>query len=408
MILENLRNAMRSIYSAKLRSFLTMLGIIIGVSSVALIISIGDGVKQSVADQVSNLGTNVVQINPGAGDDSTSGSDSQSNPGANLTASLGSSTLTAQDIETVKSISGVQAVAPLSIISGLPIAEQTRGTKNSFMIATTPSYSNAVNITFVAGGFFTDNQKNGAVLPEEVATQLYGTAQAVGREVKVRGKSLQVVGVVKKPESGLNVGANGNITYIPYEVGKEINNGTANIFRIVVKVQPGSDVKATVAEMKRVLKEAHGGENDFTILTQEDSLKIFDSIFSLLTTFVVAIASISLVVGGIGIMNIMLVSVSERTREIGIRKAIGATFGNIMGQFLSEAVILSCFGGLIGLGIAYLGGLVARKVTGIVPVLNAQTMLLAVGVSVLVGVVFGVAPAVKAARKRPIQALKSV
>jgi ABC-type antimicrobial peptide transport system permease subunit len=407
VIFENIRNAMRSIYSAKLRSFLTMLGIIIGVSSVALIISIGDGVKQSVANQVSDLGTNIVQVNPGSGEEAEGGGE-QSNPSANLTASLGSSTLTQQDVEKIGQIDDVAAVAPMMLISGLPTSGQSRGTKNSFVLATTPEYANAINLVFVQGSFFSPAQKTGAVIPEEVAVQLYGTSQAVGRELTVRGKSLQVTGVIKKPEGGLNVGPGSNITYIPYEVGKDINGGTVNIFRIVTKVAPGADVKATVEEMKRILKESHGGETDFTVLTQEDSLKIFDSIFSLLTTFVVAIASISLVVGGIGIMNIMLVSVSERTREIGIRKAIGATFGNIMGQFLSEAVILSCFGGLLGLGIAYLGGLIAKRLTGITPILNVQTILLAVGVSVVVGVVFGVAPAIKAARKRPIQALKSV
>lgn len=407
MIFENIRNAMRSIYSAKLRSFLTMLGIIIGVSSVALIISIGDGVKQSVANQVSDLGTNIVQVNPGSGEEAEGGGE-QSNPSANLTASLGSSTLTQQDVEKIGQIDDVAAVAPMMLISGLPTSGQSRGTKNSFVLATTPEYANTINLVFLQGSFFSPDQKTGTVIPEEVAVQLYGTSQAVGRELTVRGKSLQVTGVIKKPEGGLNVGPGSNITYIPYEVGKDINGGTANIFRIVTKVVPGADVKATVEEMKRLLKESHGGETDFTVLTQEDSLKIFDSIFSLLTTFVVAIASISLVVGGIGIMNIMLVSVSERTREIGIRKAIGATFGNIMGQFLSEAVILSCFGGLLGLGIAYLGGLIAKRLTGITPILNVQTILLAVGVSVVVGVVFGVAPAIKAARKRPIQALKSV
>lgn len=162
------------------------------------------------------------------------------------------------------------------------------------------------------------------------------------------------------------------------------------------------------SNIQEKVKQNHAGTEDFSVLTQEDLLSTFNSILDILTTFVVAIAAISLIVGGIGIMNIMLVTVTERTREIGIRKAMGATFGNIMGQFMTEAIIISLMGGLLGLALSYVAGFVVQKLAGITPVFSFKALIAALGISLFIGIVFGTAPAIKAARKRPIQALKAL
>lgn len=405
MIYQNLKNAVGSIVTAKLRSFLTILGIVIGVSSVVMVIAIGEGVKKSVATQVTSLGTNVVQINSG----DSSNEDAEGGSGLNLAGSIGVSTLTESDVTRLRGISGVSAVAPYTIVTGLPAFGGTKASKSSFIIATTPDYARVIKTDLSAGRFLVDGEKNSVVIGQPSAEQLYGTSDALGRELTIRNQTYKVVGILKKQEGGAQLGPSlDSITYIPYENAKEIGNNSVNIYEIDLKIQDGRNVKAVVDDIKQTLQDQHGGEKDFIVLTQADSLKIFDTIFSLLTTFVVAIASISLVVGGIGIMNIMLVSVSERTREIGIRKAIGATFGNIMGQFLIESIILSCLGGAVGLGVAWVGSLIIKHFAGIEPVFGIATIALALGVSTGVGVIFGVAPAVKAARKRPIQALKAV
>lgn len=416
MIFQNIKMAFISIGSAKMRSFLTMLGIIIGVFAVLVMIGIGDGVKSQVSGQVSSLGTNILTVTSGQ-ISSTSGAKNgqqQKSSGTgsfNFASSIGSSTLTDQDVTTIQNTKNVTAVAPFNIVSSV-ITFGTLSTSSPLISGTTPNYAQIRQLKIDNGEFFTTNDNNSsamvAVLGADTKQNLFGETDAIGKQIGIRGQKLTVVGVIKKADAGSGFGATSDdIVYIPINTANKIT-GSNQVYRILIQVNSAENISSTQKAIQQELKNNHGGQEDFSVLTQEDLLSTFNTILDLLTTFVVAIASISLLVGGIGIMNIMLVTVSERTREIGIRKAIGATSGNILSQFLVEAIILSVFGGLLGLALSYLAGLLVKKFAGITPVFSLKALLLALGVSLFVGVVFGVAPAIKAARKRPIQALKSL
>lgn len=416
MIFQNIKMALISIKSAKMRSFLTMLGIIIGVFAVLVMIGIGDGVKAQVTSQVSSLGTNLLQVTSGQiGGSSTSaknGQQQKSSGGSfNFASSLGASTLTTQDVATIEQTKNVSAVAPINVVSSVVTYEQL-STSSPFILGTTPNYTDIRQLKFQNGRFFSDNENTStskvAVIGADTKQNLFADNDAIGKELTIRGQKFTIVGVVKKSDVGSGIGGSSDdIIYVPINTANSVTSSN-QVFRIVVQVDKSEDISSVQNQIKYELKKNHGGQEDFSVLTQEDLLSTFNTILDLLTAFVVAIASISLLVGGIGIMNIMLVTVSERTREIGIRKAIGATSGNILSQFLIEAIILSVLGGLLGLGLSYLAGLLVQKFAGITPVFSLKALVLALGVSLFVGVVFGVAPAIKAARKRPIQALKTL
>lgn len=408
MLWQNFKLALLSIRSAKLRSGLTMLGVIIGVAAVLTMVSIGDGVKKQVSGQIADLGTNILTLASGQIGGGQSGG---GRSGFGFAGALGTSTLTDKDLETVKNTEHVAAVAPLGIISGV-VEHNGQAAANVNVVATTSEYIKVRSMELTDGSFFdsTDDKeaKKVVVLGANAKTSLFGEGAALGQKVNIRGQAFEVVGVIKKSdEGGLGSAAStDDFIYIPFSTATNLT-GVSQIFRIMSRVDEADNVASVKAELQRTIKENHTGQDDFSVLTQEDLLGTISSILDILTTFVAAIASISLLVGGIGIMNIMLVSVTERTREIGIRKAIGATFGNILSQFLIEAVMLSLLGGAIGLALSFAGGLLIKKLAGITPVFSLKAVLLAFGVSVVIGIIFGVAPAIKAARKRPIQALKA-
>jgi putative ABC transport system permease protein len=407
MFLENLNMAFSSLRAAKLRSFLTMLGIIIGVAAVVAILSIGAGVKKSVQDQVTGVvNANAVAIASGKVGISKNGQ-------SNAASSFGSSTLTQKDVSSLASIEHVTAVAPLSLVSGLVNYGSATG-DGTTILATTPAFKDTQNFKLSEGAFFDSSQNaaNVVVLGSDAKTGLFGASPALGKTITIRNKSYSVVGVVKSAHAGAANNATGgggfdNAVFIPIDSAIDLNAGSApSIVRILVQTDDAGNVNAAAEKMKATLLKNHGGQEDFTVLTQKDILGTIDTILTLLTTFIVAIAAISLLVGGIGIMNIMLVSVTERTREIGLRKAIGAPSSTVLGQFLIEAIVLSSIGGLLGIAVAFGIATVAGKLANIVPIFTAGSILLAVGVSAAVGIIFGIAPAIKAARKRPIDALR--
>ena len=416
MIFQNIKMAFISIRSAKLRSFLTMLGIIIGVFAVLMMIGVGDGVKSQVSGQVSSLGTNLLTVTSGQlGSTSSSAKNGQqqkaSGGGLNLAGALGSSTLTQQDVESIGKTKNVSKTAPYNIVTST-VGYQQLLTSSPFIIGTTPSYSSIRKEEFAEGRFFTEEENlkesNVAVIGADTKQNLFAEGIAEGKEIVLRGQKFSVIGVIQKADTGPSLGASSDdVVYLPINTANKLS-GSPQIFRILVEVNSAENIASTQKAITAQLSANHQGQEDFSVLTQEDLLSAFNTILDLLTSFVVAIASISLLVGGIGIMNIMLVTVSERTREIGIRKALGATSSNILSQFLIEAIILSVFGGLLGLGLSYLAGILVARLANITPVFSLKALMLALGVSLFVGVVFGVAPAIKAARKNPIQALKSL
>ncbi|GAC1601130.1 MAG: ABC transporter permease [Candidatus Saccharimonadales bacterium] len=403
MFLENLKMAFASLRNAKLRSFLTMLGIIIGVAAVVSILAIGAGVKQAVQDQIVGVvNANAIAV--------TSGKSAGKAGGAS---SLGASTLTLTDIDYLSKLDHVQAVAPMSLISG-NVANGSTVSASQLLLATTPAFAGTQTLKFESGRFLNDSDKNQpvAVLGGAAKTDLFGKDDALGKTITIRGTKFTVIGVLKSSDAAASSFSAGpsleNAVYLPIDTATKITGSAPSIVRILVQVDKTDNVNGVAAAMKSKLKAGHGGQEDFTVLTQKDILSTVDTILSLLTTFIVAIASISLLVGGIGIMNIMLVSVTERTREIGLRKAIGASSATVLSQFLIEAVVLSIIGGALGIVVAVAQATVAGKLAKITPVFTPEAIGLAVGVSAAVGIVFGITPAIKAARKRPIQALKSI
>lgn len=415
MIWQNIKNALISIKSAKLRSFLTMLGVIIGVFAVIVMVAIGDGVKAQVGGQISSLGANTLTVTSGQiGQNSSTARNGQQQRGGgavNFGSGFGASTLTEKDVETIKNTPNVVEVATFGILSAA-VSRGPLSSNTAFVVSTDPNYFSIRDIQLESGRLLTEedntNKAYVAVIGADTKQNIFGDEDAIGKTIVMRGKEFTVVGVTKKVDSGLSFGASSDdIVYIPTDTATEIT-GKQEIFRILVEVNDSANIESVQRSLQESIKQNHAGIEDFSVLTQEDLLSTFNSILDILTTFVVAIAAISLIVGGIGIMNIMLVTVTERTREIGIRKAMGATFGNIMGQFMTEAIIISLMGGLLGLALSYLAGFAVQKLAGITPVFSVKALVAALGISLFIGIVFGTAPAIKAARKRPIQALKSL
>ncbi len=406
MFYENFKMAFVSLSNAKLRSFLTMLGIIIGVAAVVSILAIGAGVKKAVQDQI----TGVVNANAIA---VASGKINLKSGGGGGASSIGASTLTITDTDYLSKLDHVLAVAPMSLISG-NVSNGKTISNSELLIATTPPFSKTQTLKFASGRFINDSDKGKAVavLGGNAKLDLFGTADALGKTINIRGTTFTIIGSLKTTDSAASSFSAGpsleNAVYLPFDTATKITGSVPPIARLLVQVDEASNVNSVAAAMKSKMIKGHGGQEDFTVLTQSDILSTVDTVLSLLTTFIVAIASISLLVGGIGIMNIMLVSVTERTREIGLRKAIGASSSTVLSQFLIEAVVISLVGGGIGIAVAIGLATGAGKLAKITPVFTPEAIGLAFGVSAAVGIIFGIAPAIKAARKRPIQALKAI
>lgn len=406
MIWENIKQAGQSLRTAKLRSFLTMLGIIIGVAAVTSVVAIGEGVKRDVARQVGALGANVVTVTPGQAFTKSDGGHTQVNPAS----TLGASTLTNQDAADVSRLPGVLAVAPLYLISGVATAGNAQYASGLIM-ATTPDYQTIRQLSLTDGRFLAEQDlaSEVVVLGSAAKQALFGNGSAIGQTVKLRGQDYRVIGVMAaSPGSGNNLGGPSfdSVIYLPVGSAQKLTGGNLQIFRILVQASSGDEVEPAASRINATLKRNHGGQEDFSVLTQDDIVGTVQGILSLLSSFIAAIAAISLLVGGVGIMNIMLVSVTERTREIGIRKALGATKAAILTQFLVEAVVISVIGGALGVALAFAQGMLTERLVNITPVFTWPVLAMAVGISAGIGIVFGLMPATKAASKRPIDALR--
>jgi len=414
MIWQNIKNAFISIKSAKLRSFLTVIGVVIGVFAVLVMIGVGDGVKKDIGGEISSLGTNVLTVASGKIGQTnvqTQNNQQQRTGQLGFSGGFGTSTLTQEDVRSLKNISDIDKITTFGIISS-SVQNGIYSSPGAFVVSAEPNYFSIRNIKLSEGREISDkdnkDKKYVAVIGSNTQTDLFGKENAIGKKITLRGREFEVIGITKKSDGGLSFGASSDdVVIVPYDTGVELT-GKNEIFRILVQVNDANNIGEVKKAIADVIKSNHAGEEDFSVLTQDELLGTFNSILDILTTFVVAIAAISLLVGGIGIMNIMLVTVSERTKEIGIRKAMGATFGNILGQFLTESIVISLIGGIIGVGLSYFAGFVIRSLTDITPVFSVKALIAALGVSLIVGIIFGTAPAVKAARKNPIQALKSL
>lgn len=402
----NIKMALSSIRSARWRSLLTMMGVIIGVMSVVTTVSLAEGVKRQVSTQINRFGSDLITVRSGR---AVKRDKDGKITGINLLAGFGTSTLSEADMAVAKKSPFVKTVVPFSIITGIvQSADHTQ--ENGLIIASTDSLGEILNQQISVGSFFgaSDSTKHIAVIGSDIAKDLFKESAPIGRSFQVRGETFIITGVFEEFERNpLNFGADFNSAiFIPFPAGKAISGSQSQIYQLLIKPTNPNLVDSAVADVTFLIKQNHAGQEDFTVLKQAETQQLAGAVLGSLSNLIGGIAAISLLVGGIGIMNVMLAAITERTREIGIRKAIGATNRQILAQFLTEAIILSLWGGLIGIGFSGVLNLVLRVVTDLKPVITIPIVVMAVTVSVGVGILFGIIPAMRAARKDPIEALR--
>lgn len=408
---SNLKMAVMSLKTTKWRSFLTMLGIIIGVLSVVTVVSIGEGIKHQVSTQIDQLGRDLITIRPGnVGGQGVGGSIG----GVNLLFNTaGGGYLDKKDLATVQQTPGVGQAVPLSLISGeVSIDKQPAGTP--LILGTTGAMGDIIHDPMQYGNFFDDEDVDAqpyvAVIGSNVAEKLFKQRVPIGKSFDFMGQSFVVRGIMNKFDtSPLSLTTDFNDTiFIPYKTSEALTNGNSQLYEILAKPSDPDQLAPFAAAVTDSLRNSHQGQQQFTVLRQDESLAVTNNILDLITKMIACVAAISLLVGGIGIMDVMLVSVAERMHEIGIRKALGASNRQIMAQFLTEATVLSFVGGIVGVILSLLINGALRATTSLAPVITWQSVVIAVGVSLLVGIIFGTAPAAKAARKDPIDALRNM
>lgn len=407
-ILTIIQTALSSIWRNKLTSFLAVLGVVIGVASVSTLISVGQGLKKDISSLIQGLGTNVVVVMSGK-IDTTKTSSFQSSSQPNPADFMASDIITVKDVSTIRAMDNIQAVSPLSLVSGtVSLGDKVASPTLS---GVDPSILDAMQIIKLDKGsmFARDTKERAIVLGYTPAQQLFGDADPIGQKVTLSkgGGEFKVVGTLADFKSTSVVVTDVNtLAFIPFDVATELNKGQVKISRLTVKAKDNVDIGDFKKQLKEKLLANHAGEENFTIFTQDDLLGLFDQFLNMATAMVSAIAAISIVVGGIGIMNIMLVTVTERTREIGIRKAVGATNSAILLQFLIESIVITLMGGILGLLVTLAATVVIRSQTSLKPDVTLNVLWLAIGISAVVGIVFGLIPALRASRKDPIEALR--
>ena len=408
---QTLLISLQSLSGNKLRSALTVLGIVIGVAAVIAMLGIGRGAQASITANITANGTNLLYVRPGAA----------TSAGGVKTALGSGGSLTLDDATALQSVPGVAAVAPEVDGRGQVVFQGVNA--NTSLIGTTPDYAIARNAEIDQGDFISDSQVSArslvAVLGATVATTLFGDAgSAIGQTIRVGGVPVKVIGVLVA-KGGSGFGNQDDEMIVPITtaqlrlIGGQRRGASTSVQTINVEVASAGQISDVSAAISEVLRERHNvlaGAEDFTVQNQADILSTLTGVTNTLTLFLGGIAGISLVVGGIGVMNIMLVSVTERTREIGIRKAVGARKADILTQFLVESAALSLLGGLLGIAlgwaIAASMGRVQLGGNAIKPVVGLDSILLATLFSAAIGLFFGIYPAMRAASLAPVEALR--
>lgn len=393
--------AIKAIFANKVRSALTMLGVIIGVSSVVMLIAIGKGLENFITEQFESLGTNNIFISPGT----VFNEDGGFAGGERMALQAMSYSFKPKDMREIKKLrEHVEGIAYYS-----PFPDTVRflnNTEDVIVLGVNSEYQQVLSTDLEKGRWFSRSEaSNGervAVLGWQIAEDLFGEIDSINKKIRIGALTFKVVGVSEKVGGGFGGPSFDSYVYIPFETSSRIYNSD-KITDVIVKARPNVEIESAISAIKGVLSRYYDDE-EFSVYDQAELLSVITDILGMLTIGLGGIAAISLLVGGIGIMNIMLVSVTERTKEIGLRKALGATPNLILLQFLIEAALLSVLGGLVGLGLAFAGSLALQSIFPAKVTWDA--VLLAFGVSTAVGLVFGAAPARRASRLSPIEALR--
>ena len=411
-VTESIRMALRSLRANTMRSALTMLGIIIGTGAVIALMSIGQGAQAAITDQIQSIGSNLIFVFAGRFDQA-------SGPGIGTVPEP----LTRQDADALLDSGMTEHVAAVAPELNRSATITYRGeTTNANLIGTTPEYEFVRNMRPAIGAFFTSGEESVearvALLGVDTARSLFGEPElALEQLVRINGVPFRIIGVLEeRGGQGVGGGSADNQVIVPLSTAQRRLFGARTssaqgytVDLINVSAYDEASIDAAIDEVTWVLRERRNiqfAEDDFTVASQQDILSVAGQITSVLTIFLGAIAGISLLVGGIGIMNIMLVSVTERTREIGIRKAVGAKRSNILWQFLIESVVLSVVGGAAGIAFGWGVAMIVNQLGTFTAVVSPQSVMLAVGFSIAVGLFFGIYPASRASNLNPIDALR--
>lgn len=399
---ESIAIAFTSLLSNKMRTILTMLGIIIGVGAVIVMVSIGMGVRQNITNSIASLGSNMLIVTPGS-----------ANKGGVRSAAGSSQKLKLDDAEAIKKkIKNIDYVSP-TVNSSYQIVYGNENW-NSSVYGVTPEYLKIRSLSVTSGSFITASDINSrnrvAVIGSTVASNLFDTTNPVGKNIRIGNQPFRVIGVLESKGQSSMGNDQDDVVIIPLTTAQERLMGITYIRSINIQVSDSSKMDLVQEQVESLLRQRHrirtGQDDDFTVRNLTSLLETVNNTTTMLTLFLGSIAAISLLVGGLGIMNIMMVSVTERTREIGIRKALGATFKDIMLQFLIEAVIISVVGGVLGILFGVGSALLVSKVSTFTTYITVFPIVISFSFSVGIGLFFGLYPARKAARLDPIEALR--
>lgn len=406
---DSLLTALRGLQTNKSRSALTILGIVIGITAIILVMSVGQGAEDLILNQVRGLGSQTIIIEPG-----------REPSGPSSFSELFTDSLKQKDADALRKLSNVQGLKELTpVITQMASIAFENETTRTNVIGASEFIAKILDISPDQGSFFTDEdlrqKTNVAVVGSEIKNKLFGPSDALGKKIKVKGMTFRIVGILS-PKGQISIFNADDMVIIPYTTAQQYLFGTNHFNSIIAQAETEDMVPRVVQDTKLTLRETHNiddpDKDDFHITTQADAAERVKTITGILTILLVSVAAISLIVGGIGIMNIMLVSVSERTREIGLRKALGATEKDIMVQFLLEAIMLTALGGIIGIALgaafSFLTSIILSKIISLgwtftFPLFAA---VLGLGVAGFIGLVFGLYPARKASLKSPMEALR--
>lgn len=404
-----IKTSFTALAAHKSRSALTILGIVIGITSIILIMSLGKGAQELILNQIRGMGSAIVNIDPG-----------REPKGFSDFSEIFTDSLKEKDIQALKNPANVQGVKKISPVMSLnaTVSFQNEG-KRVLVIGGSELIGEIFELKIKQGNFFNDDhiaqRADVVILGDKLKQHLFGDSDAVGEKVKIKNRSFRVVATLA-PKGQSSMFDIDNMAMIPYTTAQYYLLGISHYHGILIQADSEEIVPQVARDVEITLREQHGitdpDKDDFHVTTQADAMDRVGMVMTILTVFLSSIAAISLIVGGVGIMNIMLVSVLERTREVGLRKSLGATDRNILFQFLTESIILTTIGGAIGIGLgvgyAFLASLILRRVVsmGWVFTISIDAILLGLAVAVFVGIVFGLYPAFKASKKSPIEALR--